>query len=1228
MIFIRQMKWLTILLISFFTLGKALGQSTTIPTYFDLKSILPTSPDAALLGRFGEIPIGYYTGTADISIPIYTIEDKEAHFSLPISIRYHGSGIKVEDQASVVGLGWALEAEGAIIQIVNGREDTLDNMISISPPGYTMLQSGQVLGSYSIRPSIGENMWSCLESGYSGDSLVTMNLALQGDGQPDLYQYNFAGYSGKFYVNPLTHQVVMLDPKVQITFSRTGVHTWMAQTLDGNIFYFNTQENSYSSTIGNYAGYTSKLSSVQLNDGKVINFGYTQGYYSWFIYNETYHDGYPFGLNPVTEYGVTPHIAPTFNYVKYLTSITANNVTIHLNLQGRGDLGSVGGTDPTNSGGTANCIKSIDIIDPISNKLIKTFAFNYSYFSYSTIGGNFGSFLGGASGPELDTLGKRLRLDSVQEIGYSSSGSTITKPPYKFIYDTTNTLPLKTSLARDFWGYYNGEDNSWLTPDLTFLHGALYPGYTNLSATLLQTVQGGNRAPDRIKMTTDLLKQVTYPTGGYSVFNYEPNSFTNYMYPDLTKIADGTFQGFISDNNIATDVTASPHLSFPRTTLIHLNNTIARGVNQSVTFDALQPSYIQLVKITPGPTVQIVQTWQMMDTQPYTDTFAISNSYNWQTDVVLPYDSGAYYVINVSLPDNLGPQASPDNNSTVTCAYTYYSLPDSDTEVSYGGGVRLASIQNYDHNGAIISNKVLSYVNADSSSSGILMSPLNYVDNRQMTFVKFLSYTDGNLSWQNGSDSIEFMTSESSVPYSDAAQGSPVGYSRVEETDLAPDGSTNGRHVYYYHNVQSNTMINNPDDPDLLNGSITEEQILNAGGDGLVEKTYTYQENYMAHGQLLPVFNGIKTIPEFYGDGPCVFLNNGGQPLSWNTVVYVYVNYYPLNTKWYVPKSKTTNYYYGANSLSTTENYTYNMLGQLIETDSYNSKNQPVSTQYKYPNDTTGSQASLLEASGLLDNVMEEREWVNNALISETDILYGIQGGQTVRDSIVRTLNGGPSFTDVNFNQYGSYKTILQYTQRNSLSSVIWDYRNELPIAQVKNAAQSDIAYTSFEADGSGNWTIPDTTRNRTAGGITGSLSYKLTGTNSITKSGLNGATTYVVGFWVDSAGAVSINGSTTLATTKITLGTWIYKEAIVTGSTTVTIGGSGVTIDELRLYPKGSLMSTYTYAPLIGITSACDPSSRLTYYTYDGLGRLKLIKDQYGNILKRYDYEYQTTNQ
>lgn len=52
-------------------------------------------------------------------------------------------------------------------------------------------------------------------------------------------------------------------------------------------------------------------------------------------------------------------------------------------------------------------------------------------------------------------------------------------------------------------------------------------------------------------------------------------------------------------------------------------------------------------------------------------------------------------------------------------------------------------------------------------------------------------------------------------------------------------------------------------------------------------------------------------------------------------------------------------------------------------------------------------------------------------------------------------------------------------------------------------------------------------------------------------------------------------------------------------------------------------LVTIYTYSPLIGITSITDPNGVTTYYEYDGLGRLKYIKDDDGNILKSHEYHY-----
>ncbi len=53
------------------------------------------------------------------------------------------------------------------------------------------------------------------------------------------------------------------------------------------------------------------------------------------------------------------------------------------------------------------------------------------------------------------------------------------------------------------------------------------------------------------------------------------------------------------------------------------------------------------------------------------------------------------------------------------------------------------------------------------------------------------------------------------------------------------------------------------------------------------------------------------------------------------------------------------------------------------------------------------------------------------------------------------------------------------------------------------------------------------------------------------------------------------------------------------------------------------AVITTYTYNPLIGMTSETDPNGKTTYYEYDDFGRLKCIKDHKGNVLKQMDYHY-----
>ncbi|MFL9485700.1 hypothetical protein ACI6Q2_23155 [Chitinophagaceae bacterium LWZ2-11] len=63
--------------------------------------------------------------------------------------------------------------------------------------------------------------------------------------------------------------------------------------------------------------------------------------------------------------------------------------------------------------------------------------------------------------------------------------------------------------------------------------------------------------------------------------------------------------------------------------------------------------------------------------------------------------------------------------------------------------------------------------------------------------------------------------------------------------------------------------------------------------------------------------------------------------------------------------------------------------------------------------------------------------------------------------------------------------------------------------------------------------------------------------------------------------------------------------------------------LNNLRVNLPSAMVTTYTYAPLIGMTSQTDPSGKTIYYEYDGFGRLKLMRDQNNAIIKRFDYKY-----
>ena len=83
--------------------------------------ITPPAWEAASIFKFQEVPVSTYTGLANTTVPLYTINLKR--MSIPINVSYHARGVKVDEIASRVGTGWALNYGGMVSRQIRGNAD-------------------------------------------------------------------------------------------------------------------------------------------------------------------------------------------------------------------------------------------------------------------------------------------------------------------------------------------------------------------------------------------------------------------------------------------------------------------------------------------------------------------------------------------------------------------------------------------------------------------------------------------------------------------------------------------------------------------------------------------------------------------------------------------------------------------------------------------------------------------------------------------------------------------------------------------------------------------------------------------------------------------------------------------------------------------------------------------------------------------------------------------------
>ncbi len=135
--------------------------------------VVKASPEATAFHQISQMPVNYYTGKSQVSIPLLSLASRK--MALSLSLNYDPSGIKVEQEATQVGLGWSLSAGGMITKVVKGRDD-FDGMFR------TWLKEQNTLNKYransfDISPAAGNVKWQydnyLIQYGTSGQNLQT-----------------------------------------------------------------------------------------------------------------------------------------------------------------------------------------------------------------------------------------------------------------------------------------------------------------------------------------------------------------------------------------------------------------------------------------------------------------------------------------------------------------------------------------------------------------------------------------------------------------------------------------------------------------------------------------------------------------------------------------------------------------------------------------------------------------------------------------------------------------------------------------------------------------------------------------------------------------------------------------------------------------------------------------------------------------------------------------------
>lgn len=1122
------MKHILIFIISFTFRTPIIGQQRLETNKNLNNSLIPSSPAATYFGIFGETPVSNFTGTPDITVPLYQVSYKELGINL--SLKYHQAiGNKPDLFPGLTGSGWLLNTGGIITRVSRGATS-----VNFAPGTLIPLSGNTDVPEWSSDVKM---------QNYIKNQAAIVN----NEGQYDEYSYSFNGISGKFYTDhngtiritstqgedliiekqSASHlgEEIQVPYEDQQSLSCLAVIAPYSNSLKQIAFikkFVITDSKGIKYTFGGtnesiefmrpgmafakYDLYNENtipinwyLTSIKSPQGYQINLQYTRG--KFYITNEISvndkitipskwadSEDYPKGkkIKSILYHPCyIDKIITPISSVKFNWSLADQQLGYNF-IVSNPPISQCNGWDaPDRNSEFYFCkypeIKDAAITNRFPNKL--------DNFIVSTLSGVQKKFVEFFYTSQVTT---RLKLTSVKIKGEEYNYNEMNVPTYTFEYNS-QPLPAYLSFKTDEYGFYNGR-NLYITSDDPYYYYNFFNNPVNRQA------YSDSRKTDINYLQAEILKKIIYPTGGSTEYVYESNQ------------------------------------------------------------------YGRVAKFWPS------------------------------------------------------------------------SIQENANGVENAGGLRIKRIINYDYGSHIATEKKyyynLNYSSGGTTSSGVL----NYQPQYSLYFNGNITpparYSSNTTLYSGIMDFRQYGTDPVNPP--NYNRGTPITYSEVAEVNL--DGSyTVFKYKNYdngFHDMPAENMIcdnsnvsafwkeDDMNSMELERGQVISEEIYAPGNIIKVKSTYEYNDNPNRFE------NNVRRLKLISNS---IFSRNFPSIRYTANLIYTYFPYL---------KKKTTDIYEQNGTITNTINYVFNEQNRLLTTQTTtNSKNKTIVISNKYSVDYPSDPVLTEMANNnvhIIAPIIETALTKDGQQVRLTHVnYYSPFSGIYVPQNTQVKLSNNSSEPIQFYDEYDVNGNIRQEHKSNDVNtSYIWDFDNSLPIAEVLNADASSIAYTSFETAGTNSgWSFTGTPE-PDYNSPTGNKSYDLSNNSIETKSTvvtLNNSKTYIVTYWSRSGEQTVKNqaGSSFSPTvTGVNINGWVYYKYKVTGATKIIISGDGV-IDELRLYPLNAQMNTYTYDPLVGITSKCTNNNDLFYYEYDEFGRLKLEKDQNRNILKKYCYNYagQTEN-